>query len=247
MFEGLTGGSPDGGTDTGATTDGGATEDAGTCPSNAFFCDDFERGIDARWLKQDTGQPGALEVQGGAGRNGSAALFDRLEPGGSADARKMLTFDSAPRTSGMLAVRAYLRAGTVPVDTILFTVFGAGAGDAQACVNAAIAVAVGPNETLSVNKYLPCDTSAPALKATTTTSIPLARDVFRCVALEIDIGATGALRLYVDDKVVAQAAGNTLGGYVSYGRVGVGIAFARASADVYVDDVAMATSHLGCP
>jgi hypothetical protein len=80
----------------------------------------------------------------------------------------------------------------------------------------------------------------------TVTGPSFPRDVWFCAELQLDLGTAGHAQHFVDGtRVIDVPNTNTvLPSGISYLRVGVTIA--QDAADVFVDDVIVATAPIGC-
>jgi len=222
--------------DGGAVGDAAVTGDgaAGLCPAFATFCDNFESGDVSKWTTTYVTNGATLVVDGAHAHSGSRALHGTVPPGTPGDAAAAV-LDYSIRTTGVLAVREWVYQ-PVPLTNfdgviILETQAGGpptllvGADDNQDWV-------ASEGTTTSGTQ----DHSSTLLAVTST---------WTCVELDYRFGVPSHIDVYVNDVSVLSVAAVQASAQFDELFVAVGRAQVNGSESI-VDDVAVASQHIGC-
>jgi hypothetical protein len=209
-----------------------ASYDAGPvyCPSGAIFCDDFETGNASRWSPPTVLAPATGAVNTTQPHRGSYALATHM-PVNATPAFDYLekTFStSAP----VVSARAYVFAPSAPGNySSMLALIPTGGY---------LSLATDQNNKLAVTEKSGPDHIS-------GTSMPLNKWV--CLELLVDLsgGGNGHVRLYADQVLQIDFVPALPPVPLSALRVGLVRAAGNVAADVFVDDVALATSYIGCP
>lgn len=217
------------------------------CPVGALFCDSFESGDTTKWDETVGGGTVTLSVPTGTAYSGTHALRvqstggtstsflkHRLRCPGAAD----LGAECPVGSGNTVYLRAFLYTATAysyPL-YMLFAHRDSGNND----------YVVGVDAFSGDAWYIFNKNPGNAYKMTGS----YAGGAWRCLELEIQIGAgTNVVRLWVDGVSGGQSA--TLSGTdaaPSIGEIDVGVTYQNVAAanDFYIDDVAVATTRIGC-
>lgn len=221
----------------GAVSDASALDgDAAiACPANGFFCDGFETGDISRWTTSDLSPMVSLDAEGTNVHSGRFALDANVPamPSNGAIAAAVEQFPVL--SSGTFAVRMwiYLPQPLVHFDSVI-TMVNAGH---------VLTVDGDDNGYWTFTEHTP--TGNPPDEHSTTLA---ATNTWTCVEVDYQFAQNGnaaSIMLYVADAAaftVAAADPDAM-----FGEVRVGISRADAAGDqVIVDDVVLATQHVGC-
>jgi hypothetical protein len=242
-FDALGGGSNGHGDGGSATGDGGATSDGSPtgdgavneCPSFATFCDGFETGDTSRWTRTTVDTGGTLDVQTTTVHSGNYALSTAMASGAMAGNDTVVDLTFAEQTTGMLAVRAWIYQ---PVEL-----------DNYACVielyntldGGYVLVGGDPTGDWDVGE----NSSAGLHNFTSSTTV--AQDQWLCVELDYTfVAGSPAIEVFVDDVSIVDVVGYNPSPGFDLASLGVARTDGPATA-TFVDDVAFAQQHLGCP
>jgi hypothetical protein len=204
------------------------------CPAFALFCDDFESGDFSKWDAPYTeGGSSTVKVEAQGAWSGNWAA---LAVGSGGVTYRPKTF--GPFTSGMVAFRAYFFAPTTLVPHIyFFWLHRAGTGDAD--YNIGFDNFSGPGRWTVFNKntgnaYDMVGSTAPG--------------VWHCIEVDVTLdGATDVVDFYLDGAG-PQTTNITTGAATSLGELSIGVTYQTVStANTWlIDDVVIATQHIGC-
>jgi hypothetical protein len=195
------------------------------------LCDDFENGF-LRWTGSYT-STGSLLDSPVRPRTPTHSLEADASPTFTASSAANVYLDIPRRSTGMIAVRMWVSTPQplINFDSILVVI------DPGAQY---VAVGADTNGTWTVTETVM--TSLVDVRG--TTSLPI--DTWTCVELDYRFPDSGnSFELFVDDAIAV--ASNTSIVTPSFTRVVVGIARADiAGYHVFIDDVVIATQHIGC-
>lgn len=264
-FDDLTKGAPDAGSTDAARLDAVSPpgEDARTgegiwepplaapCPKDAFVCDDFEGQPFALWNDVRQVAQGTVKITSNpspTSRFGLNAARIRVEPiAAGLDAaavptasKSVLEKDTGPVRTPQLALRAFVFMSTLVRDTGIMKVLHIDNG----AVPEDTTLKLSDNGTLDANTD-----NAVANDSSTYSADPVPVGRWFCLEWVVTIGTAGHHSVYIDDVAVIDADENTVGTMVApYDRVQVG--FTAPSSDtpreLFVDDVAIAPTRIGC-
>jgi hypothetical protein len=204
--------------------------DAIGCPG--FFCDGFESGDVSRWTATSITPTATLVPEAAIVHAGGFAL-DATVPAIANGSIAAVVERFPPMSSGLLAVRSWVYAAQPLIDfDSVITAFGAGPPIHVATVDADDTGhwTVTENGTGGADHH--------------STAVPLA-STWQCVELDYTFGATARIQLFVSDVPVVDTPAVDTGATYTEVRVGVSRADA-AGARAIVDDVVLATQHVGC-
>ncbi len=205
------------------------------CPAFALLCDDFESGTTAKWGGKQLGMGATVAVDGTHPQSGLFALDGTVPqlPSGGAAATVYANLPAA-QSSGVLAVREWIYAPQPLIHYDGVVLF-------YNAANGNYAIAAGDDQST----WVVSEQSSAGLHDHHST-VHATDSAWVCVEQDyVFAGASSKIRLYVDDQVVidATAADPT----PAFTQVQVGVA--RAASEgfrVFVDDVVVATQHIGC-
>jgi hypothetical protein len=211
------------------------SSDAGlSCATfDGVFCDDFESGSLDRWERTDVQAGGGTAVLDPTrGRGGGASCHLQV---GASDGSIELTTDFPLVAGGELYLRAHLFVpSSLPDQVIDFLLLGVEDEDH-------LHVSMDEGGHVAVWSF---GGLVPA------TGVHVPRDRFFCVVLRVVIGPAGSIEATVDGELLVRIEGSTLpresGGYRRVGIGPNGSPWPRAGSEIWVDDLYLATTPLGC-
>jgi hypothetical protein len=213
---------------------------AAACPAFAFFCDDFEEGYfdTGKWqMKYDSGSGSSLEVDNLQPYKGNQSVYVQATGGTVWQAH---TF--TPITSGMVAARAYFYSDPSPAPSFYFLyLHRAGSAPVDADWVAGYDDIGSPGQWTVYNKNPGRNYNLPGSTAPGT---------WHCVELDLTFNGDGTntMQFWVDGvsagplTVLATEASTTLGEF----DIGVSYIASSTANKYHIDDVALATQHIGC-
>jgi len=218
-----------------ATCVRGDASGAMPCPANGFFCDGFESGDVSRWSTTDLSPGVALTTETTTVHSGQFALDANVQAMTTSGAIAAAVEQFPLLATGMFAARAWVY---LPQPLINF--------------DSVMTMAQGPH-VLTVDGdntgYWTVTEHAPSVNPpdhhSTTLSVT---NTWTCVEIDYefaDAGGAAVISLYIANSVVlAVAAGDP---DASFDEARVGVSRADMAGDVaIVDDVVLATQHVGC-
>ena len=194
------------------------------CPTDAILCDDFESGGVAKWTGQ-TESHATVVVDNAAAHSGMYGLDITGMASAGAEGDVYLTI--APMTTGVLAVRAWINVSQP------LTAFDS-------------VMTLGPDfgthleVSSDVNLWRVIDGAADYDSDVTTPAL----GTWTCVEVDYDYD-TPSVAVFVGSATAISSTVSAPG--PAFARVAVGLTFGQAAgAALFVDDVVIATSHIGC-
>jgi hypothetical protein len=210
------------------------------CPSFAFFCDDFEEGYFdlTKWqMKYDSAGGSTLEVDNLQPFKGTQSVYVQATGGLVWQAH---TF--TPITSGMLAVRGYFYSDPALAPSIYFFYLhraGTAPVDADWVVGYDNISSSGQWTIYNKNSGSGYSLSASAAAGT-----------WHCVELDLAINGDGSntASFFVDGTAATPVTTATSAGSTTFSEFDVGVSYIAGSSanKFHIDDVALATQHIGC-
>ena len=205
------------------------------CAANGFFCDDFETGDLSRWTTSYLSPTVTLDVEKTNVSSGHFALDANVPamPTGGAIAAAVEQFP--PLSTGTFAVRAwfYLPQPLIHFDSVITMVQS----------GHVLTVDADDSSYWTFTEHTP--TGSPPDQHSTTLSVT---NAWTCVEVDYEFaknGGAATVTLYLADKAAfATAAADPA---ATFGELRIGVSRADAGGDhVIVDDVVLATQHIGC-
>jgi hypothetical protein len=216
-----------------ATTGDGAAAYTFVCPSFASFCDDFETGDISKWGGSYRSPGGTLVVTTGGAHSGSHALDATMPAQGDGAESAVLEPIAGPPVTYAVRVWAYQPQPLIHYDAVLLL----RSTTALHFVN----VSGGGTQTWTATE----DGAGGLVDHVSTQPVPT--NQWMCVELDVTVPAAGApsVEVSVDDvQVIAGALSDVA---PVYDEIDVGVARADAAGSrSIVDDVVVATQHIGC-
>jgi hypothetical protein len=224
--------------DTSAPIDTGT--DAGSCPSFATFCDDFESGDLSRWTSLLESNSGMVSIVGTPVFEGKLAMYakagpstpvNNVYPNVGAGARVTIPVV----TTGLLAVRARVFMPKIlGAETTFVKAFGKNGVDDM-------------NVKITNGGLVKVDSDVPDAGPELTGAKDTPINEWFCIEWHATIGAAGHQRVVVNGENVLDADDNTLTseGYDSV-QIGFHAAIGSVTQEIYFDDVVIATQPIGC-
>jgi hypothetical protein len=197
--------------------------------TNALACSGFEAAAEASWTPS-LRPGGALEIAAAPRFAGIGALLARTA---GANGRSRLSHEFTRVDSGQLFLRAWMYAapGTVLNDVHTIVIGDVNTGDYG-------------SKFLYSNGMLHVASSGSAVDG----SVQPALGEWHCLRMELDIGAVGSIRAFVDDVKFVDAAGVDTLPAAGVHNIAVGIDFAGQAepAEVVTDELVLDTNPVGC-
>jgi hypothetical protein len=233
--------------DRGSAADGGPSSGDGARPgdgipssqlcggSGAIFCDDFESGDLSKWTGSATCSNCTVVASEQYVHAGNYALLGDTTGGASvADtAEAFVTF--SPRATGMLAARVWADPVQVASENAGVLELEAGAGD----TTHAIIINMSDLRLWQVAEL------ANTNEDDNESSAVPSQGTWTCLEVDVQLESPAQIALYVDDAQVLTFAGNDPS--ASFAALYVGAQRATDSGAVdAIDDVVLATQHVGC-
>jgi hypothetical protein len=199
------------------------------CPAFALFCDGFESGDTSAWDGAYASGNGALAV-GSFAHSGAFALAASFPDPATINQGAAAGHNIAVMASGQLAVRQWTYASRA------LTSFEA--------VLSLIGTGYFLNIAGATNAWTAVENSPAAGLVDHVSATPTVGGTWSCVEIDVDFG-TRQITLYVDDAIVERVVLSDPN--PMYDQVQVGIPRVDAAGlQVFVDDVVIASQHIGC-
>jgi hypothetical protein len=220
--------------DSRADTSGDAAP-PGTCPAFAMFCDDFETGDISKWTMPYMTPGATLVVDGVQVHSGTHALHGIVPPGSPGDAAAAVYNLPSARTTGVLAVRAWIYP---PVPLTRFD--GVLIYENNVGVNPSLLVG-GDNTPDWVASEGLSGGSTVDHSSTVLTTLAM----WTCVEVDYTFGSPSNIEVFVGDVSVLSVSANET--TPRFDQLFAGVARAQVNGDeMIVDDVVLASQHIGC-
>lgn len=220
------------------------------------FDDDFESGDLQRWTMTTPVQSnGTFEIASSGAHGGAHALHVTAAAGGTGYQYALEQWTqatpAAPAAStGTIAVRAWVRAAALDVDTRELS-FAEGGASPSAFTSAGL----GHTNAGETWGFILSDESTASYPRQSEHVVEDALGGWHCVEYDVAVADDGHLALYMDGALQIAGDATTL---ASHGwdsaTIGLGFSSGAAMSDVYIDDVAIAlyddsapVIHIGCP
>jgi hypothetical protein len=205
-----------------------------TCPADAILCDDFETGNLSNWSRQVIGGTAASVDVTTSFRHGGTHALQLSYPGGSGTSGAAAVAFGHMVNTGTLAIREWVESpdpltkfNLVLTETNLVT--------------GQFVTAGGNNSALWVSS----EQNAGGTLVDHNSSVPTAIGQWTCVEAVITIASPSQVQLFIDGAQVVSATLNDTA--PAYTETQIGLTRADQSGDLlYVDDVAIAPSRIGC-
>jgi hypothetical protein len=214
-----------------------AIPSAQLCQQAGVFCDGFESGDLSRWTGTASCSACTVEVNGMYVHSGSYGLVGNAQGAASVSdtAEAYLTF--APRTSGVLAVRIWGNAVSVAAQDAGVLELAAGSAD----LSHALAIAASDARVWQVEEIYDNET----MQGNYASTVAAVQGQWACFELDYTFGTPSQIQLFIDDALaVTMPAADTT---PTFGALFVGAERATDSGAVdAIDDVVMASQHIGC-
>jgi hypothetical protein len=213
----------------------GPPVDAMPCPANGFFCDGFETGDVSRWTSTYLSPMVTLDAENTNVHGGKFALDANVPAMATGGAIAAVVDQFPPLSQGTFAVRAwiYLPQPLIHFDSVMTMVQS----------GHVLTVDADDNSYWTFTEHTP--TGNPPDEHSTTLSVT---NAWTCIEVDYDFaknGGAATITLYIADK--AAFAAPAADPAAEFGELRIGISRADAAGDhVIVDDVVLATQHVGC-
>lgn len=209
---------------------------ANACPADAIFCDGFESGDISAWTGNIRSTGGTLVVEQSVTHSGAYAL-DAKMPAQSDGAASEVYFNFASISSGMLAARAwiYQPQPLINYDSVM---------DLSSMDMASfqyVSLCGANQQWVAVEE--PNLANFQTVDYVSSTAIPDATWI--CVEANYTFGAPSHIALYVDDMLAVEHDASDASPHFATLHAAVARADAAGS-ETIIDDVVLATGHIGC-
>src|SRR3569623_1106226 len=220
------------------------------------FDEDFESGNLQRWTMTAPVQSnGTFEIASAGAHGGAHARHVTAAAGGTGYQYALEQWTQATPaapavTAGTIAVRAWVRAAALDVDTRELS-FAEGGASPSAFTSAGL----GHTSAGETWGFILSDESTASYPRQSENVVEDALGGWHCVEYDVAVADNGHLALYMDGALQIAGDATTLAsnGWDS-ATIGLGFSSGAAMSDVYIDDVAIAlyddgapVIHIGCP